>query len=156
MLRLVGGDQVRTLFDHVGIVTDTDNLEKSLGKVTAGIKEQTNQAAAKFKLMQKMPQSDGCFAEWYPLVKEQAERCSWVGYNGGMAARDTILLQTQDKKLQQKILAEDLSYADTVKYGLLWSRAGRRLTRSTPVVPGTRTPEWLGWRSRSGDCKPLN
>ena len=35
-----------------------------------------------------------------------------------MAARDAILLQTQDKKLQQKILAEDLSYADTVKYGL--------------------------------------
>ena len=81
MLRLVGGDQVRTLFDHVGIVTVTDNLEKSLGKVTAGIKKQTNQAAAKFKLIQKMPQSDSCFAEWYPLVKEQAERCNWVGYN---------------------------------------------------------------------------
>ena len=39
------------------------------------------------KLMQKMPQKDSCFAEWYPLVKEQAERCIWVGYNGSMAAR---------------------------------------------------------------------
>ena len=43
-LRLVGGDQVRTLFDHTG--------------------------------MQKMPQSDSCFAEWYPRVKEQAEMCT--------------------------------------------------------------------------------
>ena len=98
-----------------------------MGKVTAGIKKQTNQAAAKFKLMQKMPQSDSCFAEWYPLVKEQAERCIWVGYNRGMAARDAILLQTQDKKLQQKILAEDLSYADTVKYGLALEQGRKKV-----------------------------
>ena len=70
--------------------------------------QQTNQAAARFKLMQKMPQSNSYFAEWYPWVKEQAERCIWQGYDGSMAARDAILLQTQDKKLQQKLLAEDL------------------------------------------------
>jgi hypothetical protein len=118
MLRLVGGDQVRTLFDHVGMVVASDSWKGALEKVSLGIKQQTNQAAARFKLMQKMPQNDSCFAEWYPLVKEQAERCIWLGYDGSMAARDAILLQTQDKKLQQKILAEDLSYADTVKYGL--------------------------------------
>ena len=63
----------------------------------------------------------------HPLVKEQAKRCSWVGYNGGMAARDAILLQTQDKKLQQKILAEDLSYADTVKYGLALEQGRKKV-----------------------------
>ena len=30
MLRLVGGDEVRTLFDHVGMVKDTDNWQESL------------------------------------------------------------------------------------------------------------------------------
>ena len=91
MLRLVGGDQVRTLFDHVGIVTVTDNLEKSLGKVTAGIKKQTNQAAAKFKLIQKMPQSDSCFAEWYPFkrfMQDMHQTHTWRGrlsrQEGGM------------------------------------------------------------------------
>ena len=75
MLRLVGGDQIRTLFDHVGTVLDTDSWLESLAKVTAGIKGQTNQAAARFKLMQKMPQNGQCFAEWYPKVIDQAERC---------------------------------------------------------------------------------
>ena len=114
MLRLIGGDKVRTLFDHVGMVEGTDSLQQALEKVSQGIRRQTNQAAAKFRLMQKMPQSDSCFAEWYPLVKEQAERCSWQGYNASNAARDAILLQTRDKKLQQKILAEDLTYHDMI------------------------------------------
>ena len=39
-------------------------------------------------------------------------------YDADAAARDTILLQTKDKQLQQKILTEDLNYANTVKYGL--------------------------------------
>ena len=35
--------------------------------------------------------------------------------------------QTQDKKLQQKILAEDLSYADTVKYGLAFEQGRKKV-----------------------------
>ena len=58
MLRLVGGDQVRTLFDHTGMVEDKDSWKEALNKVSEGIKLQTNQAAARFKLMQKIPQSD--------------------------------------------------------------------------------------------------
>ena len=81
MMRLVGGDQVRTLFDHVGQTLDTDSWQETLDKVSAGIKKQTNQAAARFKLMQKMPQAGQCFADWYPRVKEQAERCDWTGYD---------------------------------------------------------------------------
>ena len=81
------------------MVKDTDNWQESLEKVSQGIKKQTNQAAARFKLMQKMPQGDSCFAQWFPLVKEQAERCTWQGYDGSKAARDAILYQTRDKKL---------------------------------------------------------
>ena len=127
MLRLVGGDEVRTLFDHVGMVGPEDTWEETLQKISYGIKQQTNQAAARFMLMQKMQQGESCFAEWYPRVKEQAERCSWQNYDSNMAARDAILLQTQDKKLQQKILAEDLSYSSTVKYGLAMEQGRRKV-----------------------------
>ena len=82
-----------------------------------GILKETNMLLPDSKI-QNMPQADSCFAKLYQRVKEQAERCTWVGYNGSKAARDEILLQTQDKKLQQIIIAEELSNVDTVKYGL--------------------------------------
>ena len=123
MLRLVGGDQVRTLFDHVGMVIDTDGWEGTLEKVSRGIKQQTNQAAARFKLMEKMPQSDRCFAEWFPLVKEQAARCTWVGYDESMAARDAILLQTQDKKLTAE---NPCRRSFLCRYGEVWAGLGAR------------------------------
>ena len=127
MLRLVGGDEVRTLFDHVGMVVDSDDWKDALKKVSDGIKLQTNQAAARYKLMQKLPQNDQCFAEWFPKVKEQASRCNWAGYDEKKAARDAILFQTEDKKLQQKIMAEDLSYENTIKYGLSLEQGRRKV-----------------------------
>ena len=109
------------------MVKDTDNWQESLEKVSQGIKKQMNQAAAKFKLMQKMPQGDSCFAQWFLLVKEQAERCTWQEYDVSKAARDAILYQTRDKKLQQKILAKDLSYSDTIKYGLALEQGRKKV-----------------------------
>ena len=40
MLRLVGGDEVRTLFDHVGMVGLEDTWEETLQKISNGIKQQ--------------------------------------------------------------------------------------------------------------------
>ena len=77
-----------------------------------------NQVSARFKLMQKLPQNEDSFSEWYPNVRDQAGRCIWEDYDADTADRDTILLQTRDKQLQQKILADDLNYANMVKYGL--------------------------------------
>ena len=47
MLRLVGGDEVRYLFDHVGMVEDTDRWQQSLEKVSEGIKSQRRLQARK-------------------------------------------------------------------------------------------------------------
>ena len=68
--------------------------------------------------MQRMSQNKECFAQWYPHVRDQAKQCIWAGYDMDRATRDTILLQTKDSRLQQKILSEDLNYANTIKYGL--------------------------------------
>ena len=117
-LRLMGGEEMKMLFEHVGKVEEKDTFEGALEKIETGIKKQTNQSAARFKLMQQYPQGGRHFAEWFPKVREQADRISWEGYDAKMAARDAILYQTDDRRLQKKILTEDWSYDDTVKYGL--------------------------------------
>ena len=117
-LELVAGPDMENLFQHVGMVEDTDNFQQTLAKVADGIKKQTNQASAKFKLFQQMPQGGKAFADWFPNIREQADRCDWMGYDSKMAARDAILFQMDDKKLMKKIVSEDISFDDTVKFGL--------------------------------------
>ena len=55
---------------------------------------------------------------WYPLVKEQDLRCNFTDYNADTAARDAILFQTSNKKLQRDILSKDLDFQATIKAGL--------------------------------------
>ena len=83
LLVLSRGLEVKTLFNHVGDVLDTDSWLQAQTKVEVGIKKQTNQAAAWFKLMQKMPQLEKCFAECFPQKKDQAERCDCTGFKDG-------------------------------------------------------------------------
>ena len=78
LLMLVGGTEVKTLFNHIGKVTITDSWDEALNKISRGIRGQTNQPAARFKLMQRMLQNDECFAEWYPYIRDQAEQCIWT------------------------------------------------------------------------------
>jgi len=75
LMRLIGGDEMKRLFDHAGKVANADTFEQAIKKVSNGIKKQTNQATARFKLFQQMPQAGQCFAEWYTKAKEQAYRC---------------------------------------------------------------------------------
>ena len=49
----IGSAEVKMLFDHVGNVTETDNWPRILEKILNGIRGQTNQAMARFKLMQE-------------------------------------------------------------------------------------------------------
>ena len=69
---LIDGAEVKALFDHMENVTDTDNWPEILEKVADGIRRQTNQATEWFKLMQRLPQNDKYFTEWYPKIREQA------------------------------------------------------------------------------------
>jgi len=80
-LRLIGWDEIKRLFDHVGEVANADTFEQAIKKVSDGIKK---------------------LAEWYTKVKEQADRCVWTGYDSKAAARDAILYQTDAKKSDEK------------------------------------------------------
>jgi len=102
LLKLIGGPEVKTLYTHVGKIMDTDSWEETTGKISRGLRGQTNQASARFKLMQKLPQGDSSFSEWFPKMRDQAGQCTWEGYNVDGAARDAILLQTKDKQLHKR------------------------------------------------------
>ena len=126
-LELVGGKEVTVLMEHVGGVEEGDTFDRALEKVEEGIVAQTNQATAKFKLYTKLPQGGLAFGEWYPTVKDQADRCIWTGYGAKQAARDALLFQTDDIKLQRKIIAEDLDYDSVIKYGLAFEQGNKKV-----------------------------
>ena len=62
-------------------------------------------------------------------VKEQADRCLWVGYDAKMAASDAILQQCDDKKLQKRIIAENLTFENIVKMGVAMEQGNKKVDR---------------------------
>ena len=126
IMLMLGGDEMEKLFDHVGKVQEEDTFQKALNKVQNGIKGLTNQATARYKLFQEMPQDGQVFSTWAQLVVEQADRCDWQNYDKDKAARDAILYQLDDVKLKKKILAENLSYEQTVKWGMTHESSSKK------------------------------
>ena len=137
-LQALGGSDMVDLLEHVGkvVLTDTwaiaadpinnveavaeipaDSYEEGLDKIRKGIVARTNQAMSRLKLFQQMPQGQQAFGEWSQEIVKQAKRCDWDGYDSEKAARDAILYQTKDSKLRKKILAENLTFEQTVQWG---------------------------------------
>ena len=114
------------------------HLEAAMRKIEEGIKAQTNQATARFKLFTKMPQGGLSFAEWYPKVKDQAERCIWDNYDAKQPARDAILFQTDSAELQKKVIAEELDYHNVVKYGLAFKQGEKKVEQMRTQAGGVR------------------
>ena len=102
--RLVRGDEMKSLFDHVGGLTGANSFEVALTKVSDVIKQQTNQVKARFRLFQQTLQGGQCFAEWFVKMKKQAKQYAWTGCDAKAAARDAILYQRDDKNLMKMII----------------------------------------------------
>ena len=86
----------------------------------------TNNAMARLKLFQQMPQQGKTFAIWGAEVVKQARRVDWTAYGDKEAARDAILFQTSDTKLRKKILAENLDLERTIEWGKATESSGRK------------------------------
>ena len=129
---MVGGEEMNKLFQHVGKVLDEDTYVSAMDKVEQGIRLLTNQATARFKLFQEMPQDGRGFREWAQLVVEQANRCDWNQYDESKAARDAILFQMDDKKLRRKIIAEDPALQEVIKLGIANEQAAKTADRFKP------------------------
>ena len=55
MLRFDGGDEMKSLFDNVGVVVDGYTFEEALTMVVGEIQQLTTQATVQFSLFQPMP-----------------------------------------------------------------------------------------------------
>ena len=141
ILLMIGGKEMERLFKHTGMVLDTDTFDAGVEKVRQGIRKQTNQASARFKLMQQMSQSGVAYSKWYPEVRDQAERCDWTNYGAKEAARDAILFQCDDRKLMKKIMAEDLNFEDTVKVGLAMEQGEKKVEEIRSSKNGRKEEE---------------
>ena len=76
-----------------------------------------------------MGQKGEAFGDWWPKVKEQADRCDWANYDNKQACRDALLYQCDDTSLQKKIIAENLSYEDTIKAGMAREQGAKKVER---------------------------
>ena len=155
LLQAVGGTEMIALFKHVGKVklsvtpaiepvaargglpaveavaeVAADTFLQAVQKIRTGILGQTNQTMTRYKLFQELPQDGSVFAEWWPKLIEQAERCDWSNYDAEMAARDAMLFQTSNKKLKKKMLAENLIFSAAVKFGLTSEQSERDAVRT--------------------------
>ena len=174
VLQAVGGPEMVALVKHVGKVklvetpavraviaaqgvaavdrveaVPADTFETVVEKIRQGIRGQTNQAMAKFKLFKEMQQDSKAFAEWWPDVLEQAERCDWSNYSSEMAARDAILYQTSNKRLKKKILAADLAFHEACKFGVASEQLEKDVGRTEDGQQQTQVRRLEEQRARS-------
>ena len=117
LLQAVGGPD---MVDMVEEVVNADTFEQAIEKIRNGIIGKTNQAMSRLRLFQQMGQGSQKFGAWQKEIYKQAKRGTKD------AARDAILYQTSDQKLRKRILANNLSYEDTVAWGQSNEEAGRK------------------------------
>ena len=129
MMTLIGGKEMDGLFKYTGKVLDEDTYENAITKVRTGIMNQTNQSMTHFKLIREMPQAGRVFSDWWPKVKGTADHCVWTAYDAKMAASDAILQQCDDKKLQKRIIAENLSFENIVRMWVALEQGNRKVDR---------------------------
>ena len=118
-LQIWGGDDMVTLFEHVGKVQEeADTFEEAMKKITDALKGQINEVYPVYKLFCEMPQGRKSFSDWYPKVLEQAQLCNFDGYTAEKAARDAMTMQTENHRLRKCALAEGPDFQTFVEQGL--------------------------------------
>ena len=148
LLQAVGGPDMVDVVEEIGkvvlvgiaaddannvVAVAADTYEQAIEKIRNGIVGKTNQAMSRLKLFQQMGQGSQKFGAWQKEVYKQAKRCTWTNYGIQDAARDAILYQTTDQRLRKRILANNLSYEDTVT----WGQSNEEATRKAQLVEET-------------------
>ena len=84
LMILIGGTEVKMLFNHIGNITETDTWPRTLEKISNRIKEQTNkqqQGSHGYKDYHNGLQNDIC-------TLEIARQHTWTRYDMDTVARD--------------------------------------------------------------------
>ena len=129
LLLVEGGEDMLTLFKHVGQVGDGDTYAQAVKKIKDALKKRGNRTSAVFKLFNGHAQGSQTFESWHTEVYKASKLIDWEGYNAETAAVDAIICQTSSAKLQQKALQENPSYLELVDLGISQEQAKKKATK---------------------------
>jgi len=118
MLLFREGDDMRDLFQHVGNVTNDDNFDQAIVKITNGLKTRTNSVVQRNLLLANFPQGTKSFDRWSKEVTNAAKLIDFANYDWKQAAVDAIVLQTTNPKLRERALQDNVSYNELLKLGI--------------------------------------
>ena len=118
MLLFRGGDDMKSLFQHVGKVLDNDTFDAAVKKIEDVLKAQTNNVVQRNLLLANYPQGSKSFARWYKEVSNGARIINYDNYDWKQATVDAILLQTSNPKLRERALQENITYDSLLAMGI--------------------------------------
>ena len=118
MLLFKGGDDMQSLFDHVGKVTDSDSFDQAVAKIENALKGRTNSVVQRNMLLTRYPQGSKTFDKWSIEVSNAARLIDYTNYDWKMAVVDAIILQTSNDKLREKALDSNVSYDRIMSLGV--------------------------------------
>ena len=118
MLLFRGGDDMKDLFQHVGIIVDTDTYDQTIEKIKNGLRSRTNSIVQRNLLFANFPQGTKSFERWSKEISNAAKLIDFENYDWKQASVDAMLLQTSSTKLRERALQENISYDDFIKLGI--------------------------------------
>ena len=166
MLLFKGGDDMKSLFEYVGKVEDTDSFDEAVNKIRVGLQNRTNKVVQRNMLFTDFPQGSKSFERWSQEISAAAQLISYTDYDWKQATVDAILLQTTSPKLRERALQENTTYDALITMGIakeqsakgaaLLEQASGNSTR--PRMREEEDVRWLQqdsqkWRSRDKLCQ---
>ena len=118
MLLFRGGDDMQSLFDHVGKVVDADSFDDAVAKIENALKSRTNNVVQRNMLLTRYPQGAKSFEKWSVEVSNAAKLIDYSNYDWKMAVVDAIVLQTSNEKLREKALYGNVTYDRLMTLGV--------------------------------------
>ena len=104
-----GGNDMQTLYEHVGKVLEADTFIEAVDKIEAALQARTNKVVQRNLLLTRHPQGSKSFERWSVEISNAAKLIDYTNYNWEMAAVDAMILQTSNSKLRERALHDNIS-----------------------------------------------
>ena len=137
MLLFRGGDDMQSLFDHVGKVVDADSFDDAVTKIENALKSRTNNVVQRNMLLTRYPQGSKSFEKWSVEVSNAAKLIDYSNYDWKMAVVDAIVLQTSNEKLREKALFGNVTYDRLMSLGV----AKEQSEKGSALLSGNKIKE---------------
>ena len=125
VLLFKGGEDMKTLFQHVGKVLGTDTYEQAVKKLSDGLSERINKVVQRNMLLSNFPQVSKSFKKWFQEVSNAAKLINYDNYDWQQVAVDAIILQTSNAALCEQALQENVTYDQLLKMSIVKEQSAK-------------------------------